>query len=429
MRVTIFIIALCLFSCTTNAKNKKRVLFIGNSYTYVNNMPQIVADLARSTGDTLIYDVEAPGGMMWAAHFKTNPPTLAKMQAGGWDYVVLQEQSQAPCFPPNLIQANVYDYARKLDSFFNKYNPCGETIFYMTWGRKNGDAGACPTYAPAWPHYCTYIGMDSVIRERYMTMANDNQAEVSPVSAVWRYLRVNHPSIDLYQSDESHPSEPGSYAAACAFYAAIFKKDPSLTTYNFTLSAGDAATIRAAAKKIAYDSLSYWHLGQHALAANFSHTTAASYLVNFTNSSTNATGYNWDFGDAQTSTQPAPSHTYSAPGNYNVRLIATKNTCSDTIYKSVNVSATGIINANRDNETFVIAPNPAHNVLSVYSGAFTISAYSIRITNNLGQTVAVQKTTSQREQKIDISALPAGHYVISVINNNKCVFRGSCTKN
>ena len=52
-------------------------------------------------------------------------------------------------------------------------------------------------------------------------MANDNKALLSPVGAVWKYLRNNNPGISLYQSDESHPTLAGSYAAACCFYALI----------------------------------------------------------------------------------------------------------------------------------------------------------------------------------------------------------------
>ena len=58
-------------------------------------------------------------------------------------------------------------------------------------------------------------------------LAETNQPELAPAGAVWRYLRENHPNIPLYSSDGSHPSLAGSYAVACAFYAMIYKKDPT----------------------------------------------------------------------------------------------------------------------------------------------------------------------------------------------------------
>jgi gliding motility-associated-like protein len=105
--------------------------------------------------------------------------------------------------------------------------------------------------------------MDDLTRERYMYMANANSAMVSPVGAVWRYIRKNYPSIGLYDPDGSHPSAAGSYAAACTFYTTIFRKDPRLVTYNYTLSSSDADEIKNAAKLVVLDSLSTWHIGQY----------------------------------------------------------------------------------------------------------------------------------------------------------------------
>lgn len=78
-------------------KKKARVLFIGNSYTAANDLPKLVANMAASTGDTLEYDMSAPGGVSFFNHIDPYAisyiHTLTKLKAGGWDYVVLQEQS------------------------------------------------------------------------------------------------------------------------------------------------------------------------------------------------------------------------------------------------------------------------------------------------------------------------------------------------
>src|SRR6476620_4290289 len=95
-----------------------------------------------------------------------------------------------------------------------QYNPCAVPLTYMTWGRKNGDPSTCPNF----PNMCTYQKMDSVLKMRYLTLTSFINGEVSPVSVVWKYLRQNNPGIELYQTDESHPSPAGTYAAACCFY-------------------------------------------------------------------------------------------------------------------------------------------------------------------------------------------------------------------
>src|SRR5690349_4503520 len=127
MRKYVMAIMLAFLSTGPALAGKKlRVLFIGNSYTYVNSMPQIVADIAASMGDTVVWDMAAPGGATFYDHC-TDPVTLAKIGAGGWDYVALQEQSQTPALPDVIIQGK-FPHARQLDSQINVYSPCAETI-------------------------------------------------------------------------------------------------------------------------------------------------------------------------------------------------------------------------------------------------------------------------------------------------------------
>ncbi len=298
------------------AQQSTSVLFLGNSYTGVNNLPKIVSDIALSVGDTLIYDSNTPGGYTLLDH-TTNATSQNKIAAGGWDYMVIQGQSRESILGYTGFKQGV----NLLYNQFKQSNSCSVVMPYMTWGRENGDATFCSSF----PVMCTYEGMDTTIRDRYLTVTEDINGEVSPVSVVWRYLRQNHPSIDLYQTDGSHPSAAGSYAAACCFYAAIFKKDPTLITYNFGLNAADAAAIKNAAKLIVYDSLSLWDYKKPALA-DIRYTIGSGVneiLVNSFNIHGVKQDYLWDFGDGTTSTLSSTSHSYSADGTYTVTLTTT----------------------------------------------------------------------------------------------------------
>jgi hypothetical protein len=397
---------------TVYAQHKKaRVLFIGNSYTEVNNLPQIVANMAASTGDTLVYDMSTPGGASFNHHYVTNTVTRAKIQAGGWDYVVLQEQSLEPARAPAYFDFWVYLFAKYLADEVKLYNPCAEIIFYMTWGRKNGYRPFCPQPF-TWRHYCTYHTMDSVIRARYMLMTDSNQATVSPVGAVWRYIRNNHPGIELYDADESHPSTAGSYAGACSFYTAIFKKPADSIQYNFSLSATEAATIRRVATKVVYDSLSFWRIGKYETIAGFTHHANGLLPVGFTNKSANATRYEWNFGDGQTSTAANPVHTYTLPGMYTVRLVSTGSSpCSDTTYARINITDGTVL--------FTIAPNPASDMLYIKSHLFRAGNYRIQIMNSMGQFVYEQRASGAETQSIRVTRLPGGIYTLNICNTRR----------
>jgi hypothetical protein len=251
-----------LCSITLFGQQTKRVLFLGNSYTYVNNLPQLLADIANSTGKTVIFDINAPGGYYLGQHL-TNPTSLAKIASGNWDHVVLQDQSMALAYPSTYM--NSIPYSVKLDSIIKVHNLCAQTMFYSTWGRRPGDAYWCtpPECAVDSLITRTYYQMDSTITSHYKVFADSVKAGMTPVGAAWRYIRQNYPSIELFQADESHPSLAGSYTAACCFYATLFRSDPTLITFNSGLSVTDATNIKYAVKQTVYDHLSDWNVGPY----------------------------------------------------------------------------------------------------------------------------------------------------------------------
>ena len=194
-KVYVTVLVFMCFSVQVFSQNETKALFLGNSYTYYNQMPQMVSDIAESMGEELVTASNTPGGYTFEGH-TTNLASLALIEEGNWDFVILQEQSQIPSFPVAQVANESLPYAEALNDLIETYNPCSETVFYMTWGRENGDAGNCEF----WPPICTYEGMDDLLAASYLTMADDNEAIVSPVGRVWRWIRENHPDLNLYDS-------------------------------------------------------------------------------------------------------------------------------------------------------------------------------------------------------------------------------------
>jgi hypothetical protein len=401
----LFTLFVFLFTLSAIAQTTRRVLFLGNSYTYVNNLPQMLADLANSVGDNVIFDGNTIGGYTFQNH-STDATSLAKIAAGNWDFVVLQEQSQLPSLPINQVKLGVFPYARFLDSLINVKNPCAETIFYMTWGRKNGDASNCA----GWPPVCSYRGMDSLLNLRYRMMADSNHAILSPVGAVWNYIRQNFPLTDLYQADESHPSLAGTYAAACCFYATVFRKDPTLITNDYGLPATDAANIRQAAKTIVYNNLLNWHIGQYDPVANFSFAPPVANSLAFTNLSVNADTYSWDFGDGATSTVTNPTHVYPSNGNFSVTLTAKHCTYTDTKIIPLTVSTIDGVQNNTQEKIFCY-PNPVADQLLI---SLNRPVESIYVINSAGQVFYPTHKSTGPLTSVNFSPFPKGVYVIVV---------------
>lgn len=249
-KVFLFFFSFFLFFIEVHAQSCN-VLFIGNSYTYVNNLPDMVSQMYAASGDSFDYTMSAPGGCTFQQHCSVSLPYI---QQGNWDYVVLQEQSQLPSFPIGQFMQESYPYAQQLCSLVRQYSPDAKIVFYMTWGRKNGD----PQNGQNYPPLNTYEGMDSLLYARYMMMAADNGACVSPVGAVWHNIRDQYPDLELYQSDESHPSYFGSYVAACSFYTTFTGHNPLQIAWNGTLDETTASIAKNAAKRVVFDSLSKW---------------------------------------------------------------------------------------------------------------------------------------------------------------------------
>jgi|TARA_Y100000994_G_scaffold249623_1_gene262777 hypothetical protein len=234
-----------------------KVLYIGNSYIANNDLPNIISSIANSMGDYIFFESSLIGGATLQSH-TSNINTNNLIMDGDWNYIVLQEQSQYPSFPMWQVVQDVFPYANQLCNLIDQYNECNETIFFMTWGRENGDQSNCDS----WPPVCTYEGMDDLIYERYMMMANDNNAIINPVGAVWRHIRDYEYDLDLYSSDGSHPSFLGSYVAGVCFYTTFFQKNPLEIPWNnkYGISENEVSLIHEVVKQVVYDNLGEWNI-------------------------------------------------------------------------------------------------------------------------------------------------------------------------
>jgi hypothetical protein len=190
-----------------------RVLFLGNSYTYFNDLPAILSELAKAGHQcTVETRMVAPGGKRLKDHWESSASHEA-LNSQAWDYVVLQDQS--------TLGTNIYFEGNTRvggDEIFRPYAELwadeirkrhATPVFYLTWARK-----ATPEDQEALDY-------------AYMGAAKVTHSVVAPVGLAWARIRKTDPTIDLYYRDGSHPSPAGSYLAACAIYAAIFQKSPA----------------------------------------------------------------------------------------------------------------------------------------------------------------------------------------------------------
>lgn len=399
-----------LSSIFTFSQDSISVLFVGNSYTYVNDLPTMTSNLAISLGDEITFDSKTNGGFSFANQLN-DPLTHTKIQSKPWDYVVLQGQSQEPSFPYSQVNTNTLPQAVQLaDSVYdNRY--CSQPMFFMTWGREVGD--------PQWDSINTFYKMNDRLRLAYLRFVDSTESSVAPVGVAWRYVRDNHPTIQLYSGDGSHPSVAGTYLAACTFYASLFRKSPVGASYLSTLDATTAGILQNAASLCVLDSLETWHLRSNEEVAIADFEFAETDLsVQFTNTSWRATDYYWTFGDGTTSNVSNPQRTYAVDGNYTVTLIASNECGDDTIQQVISVELAGfpVNNLNQ----FKIAH--LEKGLFLLSSPSHFSLNEISLVDLLGNELSsktIKVDSESGEVHIDLRNFAEGIYVIQFSSNGQ----------
>lgn len=149
--------------------------------------------------------------------------------------------------------------------------------------------------------------------------------------------------------------------------------------------------------------------------ANFTHNENE-LTVNFTNTSTDATIYGWDFGDGSHSLLTNPSHTYAAPGTYTVTLLASNACYSDTTSFTVTVTSTGITTLNANN-SFVVIPTGNEGVYTAYMNSSVNEKVTVKVYNVSGQLVinnAYNSAVGQNNFTLDLSSFANGIYTVQV---------------
>ncbi|NMC98976.1 MAG: T9SS type A sorting domain-containing protein [Bacteroidales bacterium] len=425
-RIGIIIIGSIFIFSIQNYAQKTKILFIGNSYTYTNDLPITLKNLALCLGDTIVYDQSTPGGYRLIDH-ASNATTLSKIKAENWDFVVIQAQSQEPSWPPSQLESEVYPYAAILNDSIKSNFECTEVVFFMTWGRKYGDSQNCSSSPPV----CTFSGMQERLVAGYMTMAERNRSTIAPVGLAWKYCMDNDTDslINLFSSDNSHPSISGTFLTACVLYAVIFKKNPIYASYSSSLNQQTASFLKNISNEVVlgtnysytfndnYTGTNYyltkndWYKNGHLIVPNYNYIINNN-TVSFNNETINGTDYIWDFGDGTFSTDVSPIHTYSTNSEYIVSLSISNSCYNEFIKDTINI-LTSAINGNIRSVSFY--PIPANFYIDIKFDQ--PASGTCHILNILGQETAKFTLNNQMEYRIDISNLNTGQYILQYIDN------------
>lgn len=179
--------------CQENQPEK--VLFVGNSFTYFWNMPQMVEAMAKDQGVSLETSQSTVGGSNLEQHWKEEKGTKTRkmLENNSWDYVILQDHSLSTIEAPERFTT----YGTKLIELVK-------------------EKGATPLLSMTWAYDSNPL-MQKTIGSSYIKLGEETGVKVVPVGSIFMKAQEVRPDLDMY-FDDKHPSSNGSYLIALIFY-------------------------------------------------------------------------------------------------------------------------------------------------------------------------------------------------------------------
>lgn len=183
-------------------KDKIKVLFIGNSHTYYNDMAYMLKCLSVENSDGLTVEpVMLAHPWKTLEQHKTEPEIRFNILYGEYDYIVLQQAAHP--FPGEEVLLRdgsaIYEFIKQ-----TKAKP----ILYMTWAERK------------------FPENQTAMTEAYQHLSDEINGLVAPVGIAFEKAARATPYIELFDRDGGHANPTGSYLAACVFYSLIFNKSP-----------------------------------------------------------------------------------------------------------------------------------------------------------------------------------------------------------
>ncbi|NVN93659.1 MAG: T9SS type A sorting domain-containing protein [Bacteroidetes bacterium] len=402
-RVFIFLSFFIALNC--NAQDTIRVLFIGNSFTYVENMPDLFRFIADSAGYRVKTQMYAPGGVSVGdvsqgtqAHMN-NPIVYENIRSDKWDYVVLQDNQgrfvlDYGQFPSSSL---VIEGHKQIRDSVLKNNPCAKMIWFSGWALKNG----MPPYGN------TGAEMIDRITANYHFLNDSLHQIIAPIGSAWKELILSNPSIDPWSSDETHQSLVGSFLTANVIYATIFRDNPEYSSAK----AGLAETTANLLKQIAWQTVkdSFPNI-------NLQNITPDLLWQNNQLIAGNYQQYFWykDFQWLSTAT----TNTLNVIQNGHYFLIAENSSGCKLKSISQHIAITSI-NDIEFHDNLLIYPNPVSSFLNIDF----LQSCSIFLYNTEGTLIKSLNNTSDKQHRIDMHSLSKGMYLIKIQTDTESYIR------
>ena len=191
----------CSAATAPEESRTRSVLFIGNSLTYMNDLPAMMERLGEAAGDPVQVGEVTGGNMAVIDHVNGRSDAIARIDAGTWGFVVLQ---QGPT-PAGICRDTLILAAMRAGPHIAGKG--GRAVLWLPWARRGYPQSLAPAGESATQAARAVGGM------------------VAPVGLAWAKALARDPDLPLYGGDGYHPAPAGSLLAALTIYDRVFASD------------------------------------------------------------------------------------------------------------------------------------------------------------------------------------------------------------
>jgi len=397
------ILALSLLSSAAYSQDETSILFIGNSFTGVNNLSDIVQQFCIFDGKPVYTFAHAPGGIsvgdvfMGTDAHMNNPLVYDLIKSRDWDFVVLQDNQgrfalDSAVFPDPALSKVIEGHLKIRDSV-HFYHPCAKMIWFSGWGLKE-DA------LTEW--------IDP-IQINYRVLNDSAKDVIAPIGTAWKTVINTRPAFELWSPDGMHPDMAGSYLTAAVIYGTISGNDVTINPFVHTLPVPDANYLKDIARMTLMDPLIRQQSNLDGI-----HSAVISWDGVQLRSAAGKAVYRWYLDNKLQATTTDSFWTPAKPGSYRVWTRDAIGTWQKSCSQEV-VTTTAITEADADIDC-VVYPNPVTQYVHISCGQDIVASFGI-------YTIAGQQQLWQARSgaatRIDLGMLPSGIYFIRSLDKDR----------
>lgn len=221
-------------------RDTKKVLVLGNSFTYYYATNFMLKEIARSQGHEMDMRANLKGSQYFRQHSALELSQFA-VNEGGYDYALLQDQSgqHATYFSNPATHADVLSETKTLVNSIKAKSPAVNVIIENTWGFKGSNN---------YEGFGSFEAFDNALQGGALLITDALDTWMSPINAAFQKARAA--GISLYYTDDKHPGRNGAYLKSCVNYLLLYGQAFTATVSDALVDAATAAKLRAIAEEV-----------------------------------------------------------------------------------------------------------------------------------------------------------------------------------